>query len=224
MTQKTGIFESHWNYLIHRPTPNTANDEHALQPLILFLHASGERGSDPELVKAYGLPRLIESQPDFPFIVVSPQCPIDTRWTDHVDVLDRFLTYILDLYPVDRERIYLSGMSMGGQGAWHFATLHPNRFAAVVPICGRIPPFEGYPDRVCVLRHVPLWVFHGAADDRVPVTTSEQLVSALRLGGGHPKLTIYPHVGHNAWDWAYAEPELFLWLMTQHKSTTPEES
>ena len=103
-------------------------------PLIFFLHGSGERGDDVEQVKAHGLPKLLEQQPEFPAIVVSPQCPRDTAWIAETEALDLLFDEITARYAIDPGRIYLTGLSMGGYGAWHYAVLHPQRFAAVVPI------------------------------------------------------------------------------------------
>src|SRR4030066_1336392 len=104
-------------------------------PMILFLHGAGERGNDLNLVKKHGLPKIIEQQKDFPFIVVSPQCPQGQWWTEKVEVLINLLDEIVNRYNVDTERIYLTGLSMGGYGTWTLAAAYPERFAAIAPIC-----------------------------------------------------------------------------------------
>jgi len=105
-------------------------------------------------------------------------------------------------------------LSMGGQGAWYLGALYPSRFAAIAPICGLIPDLPGFPEKVCALKDVPVWVFHGAIDDRVPVDNSEVLAEALENCGGDVRLTIYPEVGHNSWDAAYGNPELYPWFLS----------
>ncbi len=204
------------HYLLYLPD-DYDSDRERLWPFILFLHGSGERGSDAELVKTVGLPKRIDVRPDFPCIVLSPQCPLDERWPgQEVDVM-ALLDEVLSTLRVDHQRIYLSGLSMGGQGAWYLGALYPERFAAVLPICGRIPEVEGFPERVCALKAVPVWVFHGAKDDRVPVEHSERMVKTLADCGGSVKLTIFPDGDHFCWGQAYEDQATWDWLLGQQK-------
>src|SRR5262245_42370638 len=131
-------------------------------PLILFLHGAGERGSNLQRVKRHGVAHVVEGQPDFPFLVVSPQCPPRAAWSP--DVLLALLEAVAQRHDVDPERIYGTGLSMGGFGTWACALAAPERFAAIAPICG-----GGDPSRVGVLQHLPVWVFHGAHDPIVPL-------------------------------------------------------
>jgi predicted peptidase len=203
-------------YLIYLP-PNL--DSSPRWPLILFLHGSGERGDDLERVRRAGLPFNIERGYRPPFVVVSPQCPVNERWTDHADNLLSLLDHILKTQPVDPDRVILSGLSMGGQGAWYLASEHPDRFAAIAPICGRIPPIKGYPEKVCALQNIPVWVFHGARDSIVPVENSQILAHTLRACGGKVQLTLYPNLDHHSWDAAYANPDLYTWMLAQKRKT-----
>ena len=177
-------------------------------PLILFLHGSGERGEDVSKVKIHGPPKVVESKPDFPFIVVSPQA---RRRGWDPDVLRALLDEVLADYRVDPDRVYLTGLSMGGSGTWALAVEYPEYFAAIVPICGRGDPKEA--ER---LKHLPIWVFHGAKDEAVPLSRSEEMVKALEEEGADVKFTVYPEAEHDSWSETYNSPELYQWLLS-HK-------
>jgi len=181
-------------------------------PMILFLHGAGERGDDLELVKKHGPPKIVEQRKDFPFIVVSPQCPGASWWTDEIEVLINLLDDIVARYEVDTTRIYLTGLSMGGYGTWALAWMYPQRFAAIAPICG------GYPFMAERLQNVPVWAFHGAKDNLVPVKESEEMVQAIKAAGGDAKLTVYPDAGHDSWTATYNNQELYDWLLQHRKS------
>jgi len=122
--------------------------------------------------------------------------------------LNGLLDEILASYKVDRDRVYLTGLSMGGFGTWALAAAHPERFAAIVPICG-----GGNPADAGRLKDLPIWVFHGAKDRAVPLERSEVMVNAIRKAGGSPKFTVYPEAGHDSWTGAYTDPELYKWLL-----------
>jgi predicted peptidase len=181
-------------------------------PLVFFLHGAGERGSDPRDIAVYGFPLRVEQGEKYPFIMVSPQCPRNSWWTLQIEALDALLSEIESTYAVDPERIYLTGISMGGYGAWKMAITYPQRFAALVPICG-----GGNSEEVCAIRHLPTWVFHGDQDNVVPLKESEDMVNALKACGGNVRFTIYPGVNHNSWDPAYSDPELYTWLLSQRR-------
>ncbi|NWF89897.1 MAG: prolyl oligopeptidase family serine peptidase [Ignavibacteriaceae bacterium] len=194
------------NYLLYLPKDyEKVNDEF---PLVLFLHGAGERGTDVEKVKVHGLPRLINEGKDFPFIVVSPQCPEDMFW--NTDLLTALLDEIEDNYRVDKNRIYVTGLSMGGHGTWSLAIAQPHRFAAIAPVCG-----WSNPTMACTIKHVPIWVFHGAKDNVVPLSASEQMVEKLKSCNADVKFTIYPEANHDSWTETYNNDELYSWLL-QH--------
>lgn len=196
--------------------PRDFDSEQATKwPLVVFLHGAGERGSDLELIKKQGLVKQIAAGQDFPFILVAPQCPQDWTWDRSLDELDALLAEIIHLYPVDQERIYLTGLSMGGFGTWHWASRRPRAFAALVPICGGAMPLLGFPEKVVELKEIPIWVFHGKDDPVVPVERSVELVEALQAAGSDVQFTQYEAVGHDAWTPAYSNPELFSWLLAQ---------
>ena len=193
------------SYLIARPSSGPPSRG---WPLVLFLHGVGERGDDLTLVARYALPRLIEQGRDFPFVVVSPQCPAGQRWTDRLADLGRLLDELQRRLSIDRDRVSVTGLSMGGEGAWALAAAYPGRFAAVAPVCGRADPTQAPR-----LRGVAVWAFHGQRDETVPATHTIDMVAAIEASGGRARATIYPELGHDCWDAAYATGELYEWLL-----------
>jgi len=175
-------------------------------PLLMYLHGKGECGDDPELVRRHGPPRLIARGRSFPFILAAPQCRVPLGWP--AEPLTALLDALLRELPVDPDRVYLTGLSMGGFGVWSLATLHPERFAAIVPICGGGAPYLA--ER---LRALPIWAFHGARDDVVPLEESLRMVKAVNRAGGDARLTIYPEVGHDSWTATYENPEVYAWML-----------
>jgi len=218
MGQLANVFETritktvHLNYLLFLPNGYGADPEENW-PLILFLHGAGERGDDLSLVKKHGIPKMVEQQEDFPFIAVSPQCPQDSWWSDHIEAINGLLSDITTTYAVDTDRVYLTGLSIGGYGTWHLATVYPERFAGVVPICGGGAWFLGFPENVCAIKDVPVWAFHGAKDDLVPLEESEKMVETLKACGGNVRFTVYPDADHDSWTRTYDSPELYEWLL-----------
>lgn len=187
-------------------------------PLILFLHGAGERGTDLNKVKVHGVPKIVEQQPDFPFIVLAPQCPEDTTWPMQLDALQALLDTALGSLPVDASRCYLTGLSMGGFGSWALGAECPERWAAIAPICGGGRWLNGFPKRAERLVGVPIWAFHGAQDPVVPLAESQQLVEFLTARGADVRLTIYPEAGHDSWTQTYANPELYSWFLAHRIS------
>ncbi|AHM63553.1 putative peptidase [Flammeovirgaceae bacterium 311] len=178
-------------------------------PLILFLHGAGERGSDLAKVKIQGLPKYLQGRRDFPFVVAYPQCPQLSYWT--VPGLRAWLKEVLTKVRYDRERVYLTGLSMGGYGTWHWAAAHPEQFAAIIPICG-----GGEPLQAKKLTNLPIWAFHGAKDNIVPVEQTLEMAKAVKRAGGDVKVTIYPNLFHDSWTETYNNPEIYNWLL-EHK-------
>ncbi len=177
-------------------------------PLIVFLHGAGERGDDVERVKVHGPPKIAQAK-NLPFVVVAPQCKRN-RWWEPVS-LDGFLDEIVRRYKVDEDRIYLTGLSMGGFGTWSWAGYAPDRFAAIAPICGGGDPIMAYR-----IGKLPTWVFHGAKDSVVPLQRSEEMVEALKKRDGDVRFTVYPEANHDSWTESYNNPELYAWFL-QHK-------
>jgi predicted peptidase len=201
-------------YLLYLPKDYDAKES---VPLMLFLHGVGERGDDLDALKKAGPPKLIAEGQAFPCIVVSPQCPKDRSWETFE--LSALLDEIVEKYKVDQDRIYVTGLSMGGFGTWALAATSPNRFAAIVPICG-----GGDPQSAKRIVHIPTWVFHGAKDRVVPPERSEQMVEALKRNGGNVKFTVYPEAAHDSWTASYASPELYEWLFQQKREPKKPQS
>ena len=200
-------------YLLSLP-PGHGEDARRRWPLILFLHGAGERGDDLALVRKHGIPRVVEQRPELPFVALSPQCPCEETWFTELDAVLALLDEVVARHAVDTDRLYLTGLSMGGYGAWYLATLFPDRFAAMAPVCGGGDWFFGFPGRVRVLKHLPVWAFHGAKDPIVPLEESAELVKTLQECGGSVRFTVYPDAGHDSWTETYDNEELYAWFLS----------
>ena len=196
-----------WLYL-----PKRYQESQEKLPLILFLHGSSRRGVDIEQVKANGLPPVLDSKDDFPFVVASPQAMSKYPWQEcwRPDDLILLLDHLISNYQVDPDRIYLTGLSMGGFGTWACLAKHSDRFAAAAPICGGGDPAWG-PQ----IGKTPIWAFHGEIDIVVRVTRSKEMVKAVQQAGGNAKLTVYPGVEHDSFTQTYADPKLYEWFLEQ---------
>jgi predicted peptidase len=204
-------FKVRLRYLLYLPKDY---DKKESWPLVLFLHGAGERGDNLDLVKTHGPPKLVQQGKAFPFVLVSPQCPAG-RWWEPVE-LSALLDEIVEKQKIDKHRIYVTGLSMGGFGTWYLAAYTPKRFAAIAPICG-----GGEPLTILLLphmSHISAWVFHGAKDPVVPAARSQAMVDALKRSGGQVKFTIYPDAGHDCWTETYANPKLYEWLLEQKRT------
>lgn len=202
-------------------------------PVILFLHGIGERGDDGLQQTDVGMGHAIRKNPELwqQFVIVMPQCPSGRYWMEAP--IERAALASLEKsikeFKGDRDRLYLTGISMGGYGVWSIASHHPGLFAALVPICGGIVPppqfpelrtdlagdFDPYRDTAQKIGKAPVWIFHGEDDPTVPVTGSRKMAAALQTFGSSVRYTEYAGVQHNSWDRAYAEPELPAWLLAQ---------
>lgn len=203
------------NYLLFMPRDTTAV-ENGKYPLIVTLHGIGERGNDLWKVKGEGLPKILDGKNDFPFIVVSPQCPSSTEWyyDDGIQQkLDKMIDSVIARYLVDTNRIYLTGLSMGGIGTLDLAIRYPKRFAALIPIAFRIE--DGWD--LCIIKDIPLWGFHGQKDDIIPVSKAQSVINTLIACGGNLLFTIYPDLYHDSWTRTYNNPDLYTWLLTKKK-------
>ena len=179
-------------------------------PVILFLHGRGESRGPLSIVAKWGPPRMAARGDNLPYIIISPQCPADQRWTtpEQVKAILNLLAHISKSFPADSRRIYLTGLSMGGYGSWKLAAEHGNLFAAVAPVCG-----AGNPEDAEKLKDIPVWAFHGTEDRAVPYQRSLEMVEAIQKAGGNKvRFTTLKHIGHNSWSAAYATPELFEWF------------
>jgi len=193
--------------------PDGYEESKAEYPMIMFLHGAGERGSDISLLKNNGIPgRISKEGKEFPFIIVSPQCPKDDWWGGPLNIpaLNGLVDEIAETYRVDKKRIYLTGLSMGGFGTWEMAVNYPKKFAAIAPVCG-----GGNPKKVKAIKDLPIWVFHGAKDNVVDIKKSQEMVDALKKEGSDVTFTIYPEANHNSWTETYNNPELYSWFLQQ---------
>ena len=205
-------------------------------PVVLFLHGAGEAGTDGVQQTQVGLGRVLRSDPDrFPVVAVFPQAPPGQVWLgDQARVATAALDQAIAEFRGDPERIYLAGLSLGAYGAWILAFETPGRYAAIVSVAGGIVPPSGrrarlpqlpptlqaddpYAATAARVKDIPAWLFHGADDPTVPVTESRRIVAALRDAGASPRYSEYEGVAHNAWDRAFADPELAKWLLAQRR-------
>ena len=196
--QKLVVGDRTVEFLLYLPQDYRPDGEP--KPLMLFLHGRGESNGPLSLVAKWGPPRMVARGDQLPYVLVSPQCPREERWEEpgQQALLLKLLEHVIASYRVDTDRVYLTGLSLGGFGSWRLAADHPGRFAAVVPICGK-----GDPNDAEKLKDVPIWAFHGT----------------IRAAGGTKiRFTSLEHVGHNCWSGAYATPDLYQWLAQQRLS------
>lgn len=199
-------------YLVHLPDDYDA-DPSMLWPLVLFLHGAGERGSDLDLAAVHGPPRLADAGQEFPFILVTPQCGESSQWVAELSTLSGLIDEVVSVHRVDPARISVTGLSMGGFGTWSLAVRYPDRFAAIAPICGGLWMQSAAP-----IRHLPVWAFHGDADDVVPISATEEIIAELRSLDADARFTRYAGVGHDSWTETYDNPELYRWLLSQQRA------
>lgn len=191
--------------------PKEYGDSKKAYPLVIYLHGGSQRGNDLTKLDIYGLPYLVKQGKDFDFIMVAPQCPEGKFWSTE-NWLDSLYTDITTQHRIDRNRVYLTGISMGGYGTWQMAVAYPNTFAAILPLCGGCDDST----RICRIRHVPVWTFHGTADDMVPFDETERLVKRLKTCGGTVQFTRLKNEGHDI-QYLYENRKLYDWLLSQHK-------
>ncbi|MBQ1255213.1 MAG: prolyl oligopeptidase family serine peptidase [Clostridia bacterium] len=180
-------------------------------PLVFFLHGAGERVQDPHQAMFHGYMKYVREQgKEYPFIFIAPQCIGNAYWGSYTESLSAFLDFILETYAVDRRRVYLTGLSMGGTGTWMFAMARPNTFAAIMPVCG-----SGIYWNVANLLKTPIYMVHGDCDTCVPISDSVEMLTSINSRGGNAKLKICYGVGHDAWNYAYTDDSLLEWMLSQ---------
>lgn len=208
--------DSDSKYVVFVPHDYIGDKEY---PLILFLHGAGERGDDGEKPVKQGIGNAIKfkgGEKKFPFFVVFPQCSAKGTWKAGGPDADRALAILDEVqvrYKIDPKRVYLTGLSLGGMGTWSLAAAHPERWAAIVPICG-----GGDPATASKIKDIPCWCFLGSDDGKKLADSTRGMVEAVKKAGGNPRYTEFPYVGHNSWDPAYATSELYPWLLAQKRN------
>ena len=216
MKKVRGLYEGgeiNIGYYVFLPENYDANKKY---PLVLFLHGAGERGDGSKeklpLVCVNALPKYAEEGEEYPFILLCPQCPENIVWNNIVLTLKALVDKIAAQYSADPDRIVCTGLSMGGFGTWEMGVTYPDYFAAIAPVCG-----GGFSWRAALLKDMPVWAFHGDADNVVPISYSETMVEAIKKSGGNVKFTVFPGVNHNSWDSAYQTTDVVKWLTEQRK-------
>ncbi len=230
-----GIFNSsnqdHLLYRILCPENNLPEEkDFPKYPLVIFLHGSGERGSDNEkqIIHIKDLFLNKSNRIKYPAFIIAPQCPegkmwVDVEWDKEKHIMPEepsgtlsltmeLIDSLLKKHPIDTNRIYITGLSMGGFGVWDAIARYPDMFAAAIPICG-----GGDENTAEKIKNIPIWAFHGSNDKVVHVERSRNMINALRKTGASPLYTEYKGVGHGSWFKAYKETELLKWLFTQSK-------
>ncbi|BFT72804.1 dienelactone hydrolase family protein [Paenibacillus sp. P36] len=213
---KENPFKANMNYQLYLPHDDGINRDTKF-PLIVFLHGVKKRGEDISLLDNYGLTWIAEGKSDFPFIIVTPQCPTDSNWVEEFHCVKALVDEMIMNYPVDAERVYLTGFSMGGNGTWDFASRAPELFSAVVPISGWFEPGQAN-----LLKDIPIWAFHCVDDDVVRVSGTEDMVRSITKIGGNIRATYYSELGHShkVMEETYNNQELYTWLL-KHKRNEP---
>lgn len=193
-------------YLLYLPAEYDANAAEKW-PLVLFLHGAGERGDDIEKVKVHGPPKRVAEGWHFRFVLVSPQCPTGGRW--NAEELSKLLDELTNTYRIDPQRLYVTGLSMGGSGTWSLVSAYPDKFAAAMPMCGR-----GDLESVEKLAKTPIWVLVGAKDREPTVQNCQDMANALAKAGCKGRFTLYFELPHDCWTVTYNNPETYSWLLS----------
>ena len=202
-TEYTG---SNWNFPFVMYTPQVMTEN---MPLVVQLHGAGERGADLSLVDVHGFSKLLQEK-DYPCVFVMPQCSCDTFWAARVESVVAFVEQVLKTFAVDKKRVYLTGLSMGGYGTWYTAMARPDLFAAIAPMCGGGMAWNAH------TLDMPVWAFHGVNDPTVSVTQSDEMVHMLETLGRMVRYTRMEGVDHNVWQYGYTE-ELLNWLLSNER-------
>jgi predicted peptidase len=213
--QKSGSFHARIakqttiQYLLYLPQSYSTKNN---WPLIVYLHGGSARGDDVNKIRDSGLARRLETEQGFPFVVLSPLCPAGEIWTD-ADAVFQLIDDVIANHKVDRDRVYLTGHSMGGRGTWYFAFKDPGRFAAIAPMSA-LSPVTAWSER---LRHLPTWVFHGAKDQLAPLAESMELIEALKRQNAPIKASILPEADHAKILENYWNKDLYDWFLEHRR-------
>ncbi|MCH7228753.1 prolyl oligopeptidase family serine peptidase [Haloferula sp. A504] len=197
-------------YLLFEPAPALMPPDRK-RPLVVFLHGSGERGDDLDKVKKHGPPAQFMKGDGLPFVLLAPQCPPGVWW--NADDVIRLVEKVIRDHDIHPARVHLTGLSMGGFATWAILAKKPDLFASAVPICG-----GGDPETVGRFKHIPIWAFHGTADEMVAVSRTKAMDEALRAAGATDfHATYYDGVGHDSWTRTYENPAVYAWMMQRSR-------
>ncbi|MDZ8026726.1 MAG: alpha/beta fold hydrolase [Nostoc sp. DedQUE01] len=183
-------------------------------PLVLFLHGARDRGTDLNVLPKWGLPRFVDQSSPLTYFFAAPQLPEEQTWVDRESDVIALLDELIASQPIDPSRIILSGFSLGTAGAWQIAASHPDRFAGLVAVSGRIPKtLEA--TQLAALKEIPIQIFQGAKDEKLSIEDTQQIVDTLRGLGGTVDFTVFPEGDHFIADEVYSDPKLQQWLVSQ---------
>ncbi len=212
---KTNPIDTNYKYLLYKPK-EYGTDTLKTWPLIIYLHGGSIRGTDLNKLYAYGIPDQIYRGREFPFIIAAPLCPKLIEWSTD-NWFENFYKEITSKYRVDTNRVYLTGVSMGGSGTWYLAIKYPEKFAAIAPICGNSSDIDYIDNNIDNLKDIPIWAFHGKIDDVVPFEETERIIKKLEGKNKDLKFTIEPDVGHWIHWLVYLNQELYDWFLKYDK-------
>lgn len=209
--------QADYNYLVYLPKDYSKQTKN--YPLVIYLHGGSQKGNDLNKLKEYGLPYLVDQGKDFDFIIVSPQCPNNKYWSSE-DWFEPLYAKILAEYRIDIDKVYLTGISMGGYGTYIVAMDYPDKFAAIVPLCGGCNDSDT--TRICNLKNIPIWAFHGTADDKIPISETERIVNTLEKYSRKIKFTKLKGEGHGIQFLYEKFPQIYKWMLKQSRSNKPQ--
>lgn len=205
-----------YDYLTYLPS-DYQEDEFKNWPLIIFLHGASLRGNDLQKLNKFGIPKLIKEGREFDFIIISPQCPANKDWTTE-NWFPATYNEIREKFRIDTNRVYLTGLSLGGEGTWYISEQYPDIFAAISPVCGRVSHIPSILKESEEISSLPIWIFHGALDKVYSVKESDKMYSLLKDLNPNIRYTRYPDLGHGAThDTTYKDPELYNWFLSHYK-------
>ena len=188
-------------------------------PLVLFLHGGRGRGTELNTLLKWGLPRFVNESDALPYFFAAPQIPEEQTWVDRASDAIALLDQLIASHPIDPSRAIVAGFSLGSAGAWHLSTSHPDRFAGLVAVSGRVPKTLGESE-LAVLKDIPIQIFQGGKDENLPVEDTEQFVSTLRGLGATVDFIVLPEGDHFIADAVYSDPKLQQWLVSQSRHQT----
>lgn len=206
-----------YDYLVYLPKDYSGQTRN--YPLVIYLHGGSHKGNDLNKLKEYGLPYLVDQGNDFDFIVVSPQCPDNKYWSSD-NWFEPLYEKIIAKYRINPDKVYLTGISMGGYGTYIIAMDHPDKFAAIVPLCGGCNDSDT--TRICNLKNIPIWAFHGTADNLIPITETERIVNTLDKCEGKIKFTKLDGEGHGIQYLYEKHPQIYEWMLKQSRSNNTQ--